>query len=327
MKQFTLDLRKILAQLLKEQRSYREIAKVLGFAPSTISDEIKRNWEEKIYNPHRAEKKARLRIINKGKNKRGKLELSQWLKQFVVDKLEKEQWSPEQISWDLKLQAKWASILSHETIYKFIYSKEGKKLRLWKQLRHKKKAERVHWWTRKWRKKSSIPNRVSIHRRPWIINERWRFWDYEWDLVVFSNSPKTLAVFVERKTRKIFARVNENKTASEMSEAIHYLVECAGQSYLKTITFDNWTENVCHEDIRRDYNYSFNTYFCDPYSSWQKWGVENANKLLRQYLPRNLNDNEITQDVLDEAVRRINSRPRKCLGFSSSNKEFSRCSV
>jgi IS30 family transposase len=116
----------------------------------------------------------------------------------------------------------------------------------------------------------------------------------------------------------------------EMEWALNYLVESVWQVNLKTITFDNWTENVCHEKIREEYNYSFDTYFCDPYSSWQKWAVENANKLLRQYFPRNMEDEDINQYNLDIALKKINSRPRKTLWFISSEKKFTKelfCSV
>lgn len=357
MNHFTLEERKMLADLLKDWVPYREISLIVNKSISSISDEKRRNsvlkdikiiedgkiFTEKrlFYDPYIAHRKASIREINKWKNKRSKLEISSWLKKFVVDKLESEQWSPEQISGHLRnesvLKSKdwlWKTVISHETIYQFIYSKEGNELKLWQNLRHNhsnlKWSRKSRWERNKRRNKVRIPNRTSIHSRLDIVNERKRFWDYEWDLMIFSNSPKTLAVFVERKTRKIYARVNDNKTASEMEWALSYLVESVWQINLKTITFDNWTENICHEKVRKDYNYSFETFFCDPYCSRQKWAVENANKLLRQYFNRKMKDEDITQDYLDNALKKINNRPRKTLWFRSAEKEFTRnlfCSV
>ncbi len=184
-------------------------------------------------------------------------------------------------------------------------------------MRHKKREYRQSWGSRK--KRIHIPQRVSIHKRPGVINDRQRFGDYEGDLMIFSSSQKVLAVFVERCTRKICAVVNDNKTSLEMEYALHELVCSVGIHEIKSITFDNGLENVCHEKVRKDYDYLFETYFCDPFSSWQKGAVENANKLLRQYLPRNIDPNLLNQDYIDEVVKKINNRPRKCLNYKTPN--------
>lgn len=64
------------------------------------------------------------------------------------------------------------------------------------------------------------------------------------------------------------------------------------------------------------------TYFCDPYSSWQKGGVENANGLIRRYLPKKTDFRELTQEELDEIVEEINNRPRKILNYRTANEVF-----
>ena len=145
--------------------------------------------------------------------------------------------------------------------------------------------------------------------------------------MVFSSSPKTLAVFVERQTRKIFVRLNENKTANEMEQAMNYLLCSAGIHDINSITFDNGLENICHEKVREDYSYSFKTYFCDSYCSWQKGSVENANKLLRFHFSRNIDPALLTQDYVDSIVNNINNRPRKILNYSSPNQSFISCSL
>jgi len=132
------------------------------------------------------EEKAHKRALNNklARTKRTKLEISSGLKSYVIAKL-REDWSPEQVSGELKKQAQGRTVLSTETIYQFIYSEEGKKLKLWKHLRHRKKPERVPWGSRK-KRKASIPNRTSIHQRPESINTREEFGHWEGDLMIFS---------------------------------------------------------------------------------------------------------------------------------------------
>jgi IS30 family transposase len=323
MKHFTLSSRKMLAGLLRQKEKYREITKVISIAISSISDEIKKNSENGKYDPYVAQEKAMRRQTEKVK--RTKLEISDGLKQFVVSKL-KQEWSPEQISEELKILANGKAVISHETIYQFIYSDEGKKEGLWKHLRHRKKPERVSWGTRK-KRKGCIPDRVSIHKRPEHVNTREEFGHWEGDLMIFSETRSVLAVFVERMTRRVIAVVNENKTSSEMEMAMHELIASAGQTNVLSVTFDNGTENVCHQKVRTDYEYCFKTFFCDPYSSWQKGSVENMNKLLRQYFPRDISPEKLTQDRVDEAVEKLNNRPRKCIGFQKPLEKFRSCSV
>lgn len=313
----------MLAELLEQGEKYREITNVIGFGISSISDEIKRNSENGKYDPYIAQSKAMRRQTEK--SKRTKLEISDGLKRFVISKI-REEWSPEQIAEELKNLSNGKTIISHETIYQFIYSEEGKDKGLWKHLRHRKRPERVSWGTRK-KRKTLIPDRISIHKRPEHVNTRQEFGHWEGDLMIFSETQSVLAVFVERMTRKTIAIVNENKTASEMEMAMHELICSAGQTNVLSITFDNGTENVCHQKVREDYECYFKTFFCDPYCSWQKGSVENTNKLLRQYFPRNIPPEELSQDRVDQIVQKLNNRPRKCIKFQKPSDVFKSCSV
>ncbi len=322
MAHFTLERRKMLYEMLQTPVTYREISNVMTICPSAISDEIKNNGGKEKYDPYRAHERARLCALRRYKRK--KLEININLKQRVLDDLSKD-YSPEQIAGRLRKEAQGRTIISHETIYLFIYSKEGKKEKLWLHLRHRKKPERKHWGSRTHRTK--IPDRVSIHERPEIVNIRTVFGHWEADLMQFSDSKKTLAVFVERKTRRTVAVVNEDKGAKAMYYALHELIATVGQTHVHSITFDNGLENVCHSTVRSDYAESFVTYFCDSYCSWQKGTVENTNKLLRQYFPRHITDNEITQDNLDRAIRKLNARPRKTLNYNTPIETFILCSV
>jgi len=325
MKHFTLTTGKMLAELLLEKRSYREISLVIKKSISSISNELQRNSEDDgSYDPYKAHEQARRRELEK--KRRSKLEKSPGLRKYVITQL-KEDWSPEQIAGVLREKSGGKTVISHETIYLFIYSEEGKRQKLWKHLRHRKKAERVPWGTRK-KRGVKIPNRTPIHYRPRWINTREEFGHWEGDLMVFSRGrPEALAVFVERYSRKTVTVLLEDKTSASMEMALHELITTAGQINVHSITFDNGSENVCHQKVREDYMENFNTFFCDPCCSWQKGTVENTNKLLRQYLPRNVPQEKLNQDYVDIVTSKLNRRPRKCLQYATPSQSFHLCSV
>lgn len=314
MKHITLEDRQILEELLEKKISKRKIALKLGKVHSSILGEIKNNSQNNgIYNAIKAQKKSLFRKNNK--NKRSKIEISPGLKQYILDKIRILQWSPEQISGKLKIQSGGKSVISHETIYKFIYSKEGRKLKLYKYLRRKKKAVRQAFFSRK--KRVIIKEKISIHRRHNFINDRSEFGHWETDLMIFSKEKFVLAVTVERLTRFTIATILPNKTALEMKKALYRVILDSGQKNVKSITFDNGTENALHHELRREFP-GFETYFCDAFASWQKGAVENMNGLIRQYLPRNCVLGNFSQHQVDEIVFKINHRPKKSLKFFSS---------
>ena len=108
-----------------------------------------------------------------------------------------------------------------------------------------------------------------------------------------------------------------NKTAEETKEALIKTAESVPREIFRTITFDNGSEGVKHTEIQEMFN--IDTYFCDPFSSYQKGGVENMNKLIRQYLPRKTDMKNITDQQIYQIQERLNSRPRKGLNYQTPN--------
>jgi IS30 family transposase len=80
----------------------------------------------------------------------------------------------------------------------------------------------------------------------------------------------------------------------------------------RSMTYDNGIENRDHTEL------GIPTFFCDPYSSWQKGGNENGNKLLRRFFPKGTDFNLVTQKQLDAKVLLINEKPRRSLGYRSA---------
>lgn len=319
MKHFTLENREILEDLLQRGVSYRGIGQRLHKSHTSIIDEIKRNKSpDGIYRATEAHKKA-LQRKNQRK-KRTKLEISPGLKLYIVCKILCEQWSPEQIDRVLRIKSGGKVVISHESIYQFIYSPEGRKLKLYQYLRRKRKPVRQPFGNRK--KRYIIQERVSIHRRHEKINTRTEFGHWETDLMIFSNQKFVLAVTVERLTRYTIATILPNKTALEMKHALYRVILDSGQQNVKSITFDNGTENVLHHELKYEFP-GLETYFCDPYCSWQKGLVENTNGLLRQYFPRSVDLGKFSQQNMDNIVSKLNNRPRKCLLFTTPSLAFS----
>ena len=81
----------------------------------------------------------------------------------------------------------------------------------------------------------------------------------------------------------LMRKLKHGKNARKVAETvIHLLMPYKG--VVRTITTDNGTEFACHRRITR--SVGAKVYFADPYSSWQKGAVENANGLVRQYIPK-----------------------------------------
>jgi IS30 family transposase len=318
MTHLTFEERKCIERMLKEGIGKRAIARILKRSHSSILQEISRNQMsyEKSYEAETAHERFLKRQNKKGKVK--KLEKDEDLKSMVINHLQ-EDFSPEQTAGFIKLMG--AKTISHETIYQFIYSEEGRKLKLWLKLRHRKYPRRQKRGTRKTKYKITIKERISIDERPKEANERMEIGHLETDTIIFSKQPRVVSVQADRKTQKCALTLLENKTAEETKYALKRAIEDEyGAENVQTITHDNGTENAKHMEIREEYQVG--TYFCRPYASWQKGLVENINKLIRQYLPRNMNISQLTQDDLNMIQEKLNNRPRKSLKYFTPNQAY-----
>jgi len=317
MKYLTFEERKKIEKMIYEGLSLRKIGKILGRSHTTVAFELKHN--KMSYESHYEAELAHLRFLNRQMKKGNisKLNKDPKLKEFVIKKLQNDQWSPQQIAGILKLQ-NGKGIISHETIYQFIYSDEGKKEKLWLEMRHKKKPIRQPWGSRK--KRVTIQHRVAITERPKAADTKKEIGHLESDSMIFSSQREILSVQVDRKSQKCVLTMLNNKTAEETKSAIERALEVYGLAEVKTITYDNGTENARHYEINEAYG--INSYFCRAYASWQKGLVENINKLIRQYLPRYTKMKQLTQDMIEEIQEKLNNRPRKSLKYFTPNQAY-----
>ena len=103
-----------------------------------------------------------------------------------------------------------------------------------------------------------------------------------------------------------------NRTSHGMTQRLRRLVRRAPQSF-KTVTADNGTEFHDYRAVETTTGITF--YFATPYHSWERGSNENLNGLLRQYLPKRTSLAGLTQRQCDVLAHRINTRPRKRLGY------------
>lgn len=206
--------------------------------------------------------------------------------------------------------------ISHECIYQHVRGNEG----LEKHCRHKMKYNR-HGRKERTTRVKNIPNRISIHDRPVEANGK-RFGDWEMDTIIGKDGKGAILTLTERSTNFLIAcKLKHGKNAHECAKAAVAQL-FAYRDQVHTITTDNGSEFCAHEIITAKIKATI--YFADSYSSWQKGAIENANKLLRQYIPKGTDFSTITDRFLKDKVKLINERPREKLDFDNPKNCFFR---
>ena len=266
-----------------------EIAKIIGRGKSTISRELLRNKSPvyDCYLPHKANERAKERKRKSGQRPRLK---DKEVMAYTVLKL-KLGWSPETIAGRWSNDHPNASI-SHEAIYQFIYNKKQRKeedLTVYLPRAHRKRLPRGH--SRKHRK-SHIPERMLIEQRPQYIAKRKQPGHWEADTVVSRQSLAAVAVMVERTSRIIHLEKIKQKSSALFSQVIEDRLLLHPPGLRRTITYDNGSENLDH--LKTNKRLGTQSYFCNPYHSWEKGSVENAVGLVRRFLPKKTDFAKIT---------------------------------
>lgn len=303
--QLTLAERYQIAILYRWGFTQRYIASEVGRHLSTVSRELKRNQGPDGYCADLAQRLALKRRRSKG---RARLDSQLWL---AVDTLLKLDWSPEQIS--LWLAQHWELRISHEWIYQHVLRDKRRGGRLYLHLRCKARR-RLRYGT--YQRRGGIRDRVSIHLRPDVVEQRRRLGDWEIDTVIGRRQTGALVSLTERRSRYVLiAKVPDRRAARVTAASLELLRPI--QERVHTITADNGTEFAGHQELAEGLNAQ--VYFADPYAPWQRGSNENANGLLRQYFPKGSDFSSISQAELDHAMDRLNNRPRKCLAMQTPN--------
>ena len=306
----SLEERCSIARLRADGQSIRQIAASLGRAPSSISRELNRNSGTTVgYQPAFADEQAWAR-----RWRGSRLARQPDLCKLVLDRLAMG-WSPEQVAGRLAL-VHGSRPISHEAIYRFIYAQirrtnDG----AWRLYLPRAKFRRGYRRRKGGSPVEHIKDRVSIARRPAYIERRRQPGHWETDYMLFSRYGHALLVAAERSSRFILLAKPASRQAKPTHAQLASWFSPLPPQLRRTLTQDNGTEFAQHHKLR--HQLGIRTYFCDPHSPWQKGGIENANGRLRRYLPRKTNLADLSQRDLKAIAHRLNSTPRKCLGFKT----------
>ena len=291
-----------------------DVARKLGRSKSSISYEVNHNSRNGQYQPILANLVSRERNLASRKTNALK---DPGIYPYVIDKL-RSGWGPEQIAGRLRKRNHGSTIISHEAIYQYIYSPEGRKENLREYLARAHKKRYPKHYRKSYRR--GIPNRVNISLRSRKANSRKEFGHWEADVVESRGHSGGIQTLLERKTRYYQARLIPNIDSEYGIRAQKRLLSKFPKAVLKSVTFDNGRENYNHEQLQRDFGTK--TFFCDPYSAWQKGANENHNGILRRYIPKKTDLSKIFQWELDLIIEEINNKPRKCLKYATPKEVF-----
>lgn len=310
-KQLTSEQRYTISVLLSKGLKKKEIAEAIGVSNSTITRELQRNSSKRgVYKWEIAQKQAEKRSKRTPGNRAISKAIWSSVKHYLVD----EQWSPEQISGYL---AKDGIKISHETIYAWIREDKRNRGTLYKHLRHRLKHRKKYVGAGS----SCIINRKSIHERPAEADGK-RVGDLEMDTIVGPNNQQAIVTLIDRNTNMLFMKkLKYGKDAKNLALTVIEMLKPIKKK-LKTITTDNGKEFSAHEIISEALG--VDVFFTDPYSSWQKGAIENANGLIRQYIPKKVSFNDYDDKDIKDIEEKINRRPRKKLGFETPIERFSK---
>jgi len=312
MSQLTVEQRYTIQVLKKEGFSQKVIAERIGKNKSVVCRELKRN-SDKRSGEYRAELAER-KCANRHKTKPKRIGFTQKIKRFVEHLIEKD-YSPEQIVGTAMLEGK--PCVSIERIYQHIWQDKRKGGTLYTHLRTQGKRYRKRGASKD--KRGQIPDRVSIEKRPKVVDEKLRVGDLEIDLVIGKNHKKAILTINDRATGKAKIALLKSKSAEEVKEKTLEILK-GWKFFLKTITSDNGKEFTLHKDIAAGLEIDY--FFARPYHSWERGANENFNGLLRQYFPKGYDFNLITEERLKYVEDKLNNRPRKRFGFLSPNQVF-----
>ena len=312
----SIEEREQIAIGLAGRESMASIARGLGRPTSSVTREVARNrdWQGR-YRAVNAHRQAGERAL---RPKPAKLVVLPELREYVQDRLSKEQWSPEQISNTLPgaFPDRPEMRVSHETIYQSLYvqSRGALKreltacLRTGRAIRRPKKVATA--------RRNRIPDMVMISERPAEVADRAVPGHWEGDLIIGAGGQSAIGTLVERASRFcLLVHLPHNHGAEAVRDALRDTILTLPEQLRGSLTWDQGIEMARHAEITMATD--LDIYFCDPHSPWQRGSNENTNGLLRQYFPKGTDLSVHPPEYLLEIAARLNNRPRKTLEWRS----------
>src|SRR5215207_9314718 len=309
--------RYMLARLRRQGRSQAEIARSLGRHRSTVCREVRRNSTraDGRYRASTAQERTNGRRSRSRRNRRFSAE------DFaLIDELLCRQWSPEQVSGYLRRAGRLA--ISHETIYRHVWRDKRAGGTLYTHLRGARKRRRKRYGA--YDSRGRLAGKRPIAERPAEVETRSSVGHWEIDTVMGTGSRDCVVTLVERKSGLVLIGKLPDRTKESFNRRVVRLIRRHAGAF-KTVTADNGTELHGYERVERLTGAQF--YFARPYHSWERGSNENANGLLRQYLPKGASRAGLTRHRCNAIASKLNLRPRKRLGFRTPLECFNESSV
>lgn len=277
--QLTSEDRYILAALKKQGLSIQQIADNMGRHRSTIYRELKRNschHMDGSYRPSKAQRRTRARRSRSRRNRH-----YSEADYALVRTLLQRQWSPEQISGYIRRHKLMERMISHETIYQYVWRDKANGGSLWLQLRQSQKQRRKRY--RAYDSRGRLAEKRHISERPYSVESRKYKGHWEIDTVMGTGSKDCIVTLLERKSGLVMIGKLKDRTTQSLNKKVIALINRDPFSF-KTITADNGTEFHQYKKIEAKTHVKF--YFATPHHSWERGSNENTNGLIRQYLPK-----------------------------------------
>ena len=304
-RQLSPEERYMLAALRRQGLSQSGIARCLGRHRSTVCRELRRNSTraDGRYRASTAQERTNGRRSRSRRNRRFTAE------DFaLVEELLCRQWSPEQVAGHLARTGLLS--MSHETIYRHVWRDKKDGGLLYTHLRGARKRRRKRYGS--YDSRGRLAGKRMISERPAEVEARSTFGHWEVDTVLGTGSRDCVLTLVERKTGLVIVGQLPDRTKESFTRRAVRLIR-RHQERFATVTADNGTEMHGYERVERRTGVTF--YFARPYHSWERGSNENANGLIRQYLPKGASLAGLSQHQCNAIARKLNTRPRKRLGF------------
>ena len=295
--------------LLNQKMKKTEIAIQLSRNKTTIYRCIKKYTnEDGVFEANEVWEKIRENRRNRAEYR--KILSDEMLKKYVLEKIEVN-WSPEQIAG--RWNEKTGKVISHETIYEFVYENYPHLVKLHFRRKGKK-------YQRNRKEKYSLGERRMIDERPETIESREIIGHWEGDTIVGKNHKQGIVTNVERRSGYLLAKKVPRRTAENIADVTKDLFAEIPEELKVSITYDNGKEFAWHKVIETENKMT--VYFAHPYCSWERGTNENTNGLLRQYIPKGTDLDTVSEEDLAKYVELINNRPRKRHGWKTPYEVF-----
>src|SRR3954464_2287014 len=306
-RQLSPEERYMLAALRRQGFNQSEIARSLGHHRSTVCRELRRNSTraDGRYRASTAQERTN------GRRSRSRRNLRFSAEDFAtVNELLCRQWSPEQVAGHLARSGLLS--ISHETIYRHVWRDKREGGMLYTNLRSARKRRRKRYGA--YDSRGKLAGKRPISERPLEVEARQQTGHWEIDTVMGSGSKDCIVSLIERRSGLLLIGKPADRTTASLNRRVILLIRRDDAAF-KTVTADNGTEFHDYQRIEERTKVAF--YFARPYHSWERGSNENANGLIRQYLPRGTSMAALSQQLCNSIARKLNGRPRKRHGFKT----------